>query len=242
MPRASGLLRSHTLPAVSQPVTFRDPWFVQIFTLTTKTGIEVSCLKTNKTENKLEWTHPCCLYLESSMCFIRKIWAQNTVTLSFAKQYVTCASAGKTEHTPQSSDDSLARRIFFFLWNDGNDGDMSGRWEQVAPSLFHLIFRRRAEVAQERGEMQGTSLWAALFSPLVQWHSNGALKYSGTMVFQTDGKWSPPKDWKQKIYFHLYTSQIRYVYIMSHIVKITPVPEQWGAHEKCSTSQAQSGF
>lgn len=57
---------------------------------------------------------------------------------------------------------------FFFLWNDGNDGDMCGRWEHVAPSLFHLIFRKRAEVAQESGEMQGTSLWAALFSPSVQ--------------------------------------------------------------------------
>lgn len=38
----------------------------------------------------------------------------------------------------------------------------------MVPSLFHLIFRKRAEVAQESGEMQGTSLWAALFSPSVQ--------------------------------------------------------------------------
>lgn len=130
----------------------------------------------------------------------------------------------------------------FFLWNDGNDGDMCGRWEHVAPSLFHLIFRKRAEVAQESGEMQGTSLWVALFSPSVQWHSNGALKYSGTMVFQIDCKWSPPKNWKQKIYVHLYTSQLRYIYITSHIVKITLVSEQWGTHEECSTSQAQWGF
>lgn len=34
---------------------------------------------------------------------------------------------------------------------------MCGRWERVAPCLFDLIFRKRAEVTQERGEMRGIS-------------------------------------------------------------------------------------